>query len=584
LFFCIVIHAANKPNILLILADDLGYSDIGCFGSEIETPNLDSLASKGVRFSRFYNCAKCAPSRSSLLTGVYPQNNRLDGAWFNGNVTIPQLLGDAGYKTYVAGKWHNGTNPLDYGFDEFFGFVNGHANFFKSVQESDREVYYHNRSPWTYHNDNFYATTGFTDSTLAFINRTHAAGEPFFAYLAYNAPHFPLHALPQDIAKYKGKYMEGWDKVRLKRYEKLKQLGLIEGKDCELTVRDEGNHHRVEAPNPAWTSISNNEEEDNQMAVYAAMIDCMDQNIGRILDDLKSKGILDNTLVLFMSDNGGCPYSFDLTPDIDAGPADTWRAYLTPWANVSNTPFRSFKRFTHEGGIASPMIVSWPSQIQKGNIINHQPAHLIDIMATCIDAAEVDYPSSYNSQDIVPLQGVSLKPVVKGEVWEGHKVLFWEHNGSKAVLKDGWKLVLEKNYDWELYNTNLDRSEMKNLIQSNASKATELENLYNDWEFNNFDHRFVGTKEIPVENEMAWCNPNPATVNTIVHFALGDISKMAQFNVFDMNGKLIDERTISAAEYVKQSLFFNCAYLKKGTYIFLITNGSSKQTVKFIKL
>jgi arylsulfatase A-like enzyme len=462
----------KKPNIVLILADDLGFSDLGCYGGEIETPNLDTLAAEGIRFSQFYNCAKCSPTRNSILTGLYHQQTDIGKA--QNCVTIAEALRPAGYTTLAAGKWHVGSTPMDRGFDRYFGMLGGSCSYF--IPDKTFRL---DREPFTTNDKNFYTTNAFTDFALEFLDEAGRKQKPFFLYMAYNAPHYPLHALPEDIEKYRGKYLKGWDLLRKERYRRLIQMGLID-KNWAMSPRD-ADRHKSFSDIPPWDTVKNKAAEDLNMAVYAAMVDRMDRNIGRILNKLRELKAEDNTIVMFLSDNGGCPYERNKTKDIPPGPAESYRTYDSPWANVSNTPFRLYKRFNHEGGNATPFIVRWPAVIKNGGTITHQVGHIIDIMATCLDVAGTKYPSRYKGKNITRLEGKSLLPIFKRRQRRGHDALFWEFMRNKAVRKGKWKLVTVGNNPWELYNMETDRTELNDLSGKMTEKVKELAGLYNEW-------------------------------------------------------------------------------------------------------
>jgi len=462
----------TRPNIVLILADDMGYSDLGCYGGEIETPNLDRLAAEGLRFSQFYNCAKCSPTRNSILTGLYHQQT--DVGQGKNCVTIAEALRPAGYTTLAAGKWHVGSTPMDRGFERYFGMLGGACSYFvpDKTFRLDREAF-------ATKDKNFYTTNAFTDYALEFLDEAGRKGKPFFLYVAYNAPHYPLHALPEDIEKYRGKYMKGWDALRKERYARLIRMGLID-KKWALSARG-ADTHRSFSDIPPWERVEDKRAEDLNMAVYAAMVDRMDRNIGRILNKLKQLKAADDTLVMFLSDNGGCPYERNRTKDIAPGPAESYRTYDSPWANVSNTPFRLYKRFNHEGGNATPFIVRWPAVIKKGGAVTHQVGHIIDVMATCLDVAGAQYPSHYEGRDVTELEGESLLPVFEGRERKGHDAIFWEYMRNKAVRQGKWKLVTVGDNPWELYDMQTDRTELNDLSAKMPEKVEELAGLYDAW-------------------------------------------------------------------------------------------------------
>jgi len=463
---------AKRPNIVLIMADDMGYSDLGCYGGEIETPRLDAMAEEGLRFSQFYNCAKCSPTRNTLLTGLYHQ--RTDIGQGKNCVTIAEVLRQAGYSTLMTGKWHVGSSPMDRGFERYFGMLSGSCSYF--IPNNSFRV---DREPFTTKDKDFYTTNAFTDYAVEFLDETGKKDKPFFLYVAYNAPHYPLHALPEDIAKYRGKYMKGWDAVRKERYARMVETGLIDER-WKMSGRGQ-DKHRSYSDIPPWEDVEDKEAEDLNMAVYAAMVDRMDRNIGRILDKLKELGEEDNTLVMFLSDNGGCPYERNKTKDIAPGSAESYRTYDAPWANVSNTPFRLYKRFNHEGGNATPFIVRWPAVISRGGGITHQVGHIIDIMATCLEVGGAEYPREYQDRKVLRHDGQSLLPIFEGRRRKGHEALFWEYMRNKAVRQGKWKAVTVQDNPWELFDMEADRTELNDLAKKEPEKLKELVALYEKW-------------------------------------------------------------------------------------------------------
>lgn len=499
----------QKPNIVLIMADDMGFSDIGCYGGEIETPTLDSLAKNGIRFSQFYNAARCCPTRASLLTGLYPVETGI--GWMVGNlgypgyegflnercVTIAEALKEGGYQTYMSGKWHLGeqefSQPITRGFDKFYGTLNGAGSYFNP------KTLMNNQTPVLANNPGYYYTDAISDSAAQFIrdHLQHNKKNPFFLYVSYTAPHWPLHAPEEMIQKYDGVYDKGWDAIRQARYKRLVELGIINS-EWEITPRDSDVRSWEKEENKNWRARC--------MQVYAAQIDIMDQGIGRIVNELKHSNQLDNTLIIFLSDNGGCsnelkspgwlnlgdtifngkPMQAGSDPSIMPGGPDTYASYGLPWANVSNTPFREYKIWTHEGGIATPFIAHFPKKINKTNTIVHQPAHIIDIMATFLDLADMNYPEMYNGNQIKPTKGKSLLPVFKGNNETIHNdFLFWEHTGKRAARKGKWKIVSLAGKDWELYNMEIDRTELNDLSLENPGILQELESAYDHWANNN---------------------------------------------------------------------------------------------------
>lgn len=499
--------APKRPNIIVILSDDMGISDLGCYGGEISTPNLDRLAKGGMRFTQFYNTARCCPTRASLLTGLYPHQagvGHMVGDYgvpgYRGNlnrtsVTIAEALRASGYRTAMAGKWHvtpvNESKqnwPLQRGFERFYGTIAGGGNFYNPASltrdnesiEPDRKDYYY--------------TDALSDYAAQTVRELSKGKQPYFLYLAYTAAHWPLHAKPQDIDKYKERYRGGWDELRAERHKRMIEMGIVD-KNWPLTPRDKNV--------PAWKDAEHKDWEARRMAVYAAMVDCMDQGIGRITDALRETGALDNTLVLFLQDNGGCAEEFPATgartktappktrdgrtvrsgnnPEIMPGPEDTFQSYGAPWANVSNTPFRLYKHWVHEGGISTPLIAHWPAGIRNAGSLTSQPGHLIDIMATCVDVADAKYPATFEGKRITPLEGKSLRPVFEGKQRRGHPAIYWEHEGNRAVRAGNWKLVSRYPDKWELFDLQADRTEMNDLAAKNPAKAAELERAFGAW-------------------------------------------------------------------------------------------------------
>jgi arylsulfatase len=475
----------NRPNILLIMADDMGFSDLGCYGSEIETPNLDRLAKNGIRFTQFCNTARCCPSRASLLTGLYSHQAGIghmvsdDGfpgyrGFLNDQcVTIAEAIRPGGYHPLMVGKWHVGEQhphwPEDRGFERYFGIITGGDNYFRP----ERQLAAENESWKPDPKQKFYMTDVFGDHAVSLIDEYAKKSEPFFLYTAFTAPHWPLHAWPADIAKYRGKYKKGWDKLRAERHERQIAMGIVD-KNWPLTPRDEGV--------PAWEDVANQDEWDLRMAVYAAQIDRLDQNIGRMLAKLKETGQEENTLVMFLADNGGCAEE-QIKGELPAapGPAESFTSYRRPWANASNTPFRLYKHWVHEGGIATPFIARWPAVIKQTGTLHHDPAHIIDLMATCLDAAGVSYPKTYQGRKIHSLEGKSLVSTFRGKKRELHDAIYWEHEGNRAVRQGDWKLVSRYPDQWELFNLREDRTELKNLATAEPKRAQEMIGMHEAW-------------------------------------------------------------------------------------------------------
>jgi arylsulfatase len=499
-------RAARRPNILLIMADDMGYSDLGCYGGETRTPNIDRLAARGLRFSQFYNCALCGPTRSALMTGLYNQQVGVRGWTGRLNsrcATIPELLKRAGYATYVVGRldmitaddWHEPENIARH-VDRFFGTASiagkeGPGNYFKTTRTAR---FLHDGKVFPYKPDaTFYKTDLFTDYAVKFIEQAAKEGKPFFLYAAHSAPHWPLHAKPGDIAKYRELYgRTGWDRLRADRRRRLVESGLV-----EAAWRPAPRDRRV----PSWDEAKHKAWEAERMAVYAAQVDCLDQNVGRLLDAVRRTGVEQNTLVLFLSDNGasdqrwrtpldrpGNPWRLDGTPtrvgnrpSIVPGGPDTFVTYGPPWANVSNAPFRGYKATCYEGGIATPLIACWPGVIKKGGEITHQPGHVIDVMATCLDVAGVKYPQRFRERSVLPLEGKTLVPVFQGRQRDGHEALCWNVAGSRAVRMGRWKLVAARGKPWELYDLEADRTEMNDLAGGQPTRVREMSEAYKQW-------------------------------------------------------------------------------------------------------
>ncbi|MBT5168056.1 MAG: arylsulfatase [Opitutales bacterium] len=476
-------HAAH-PNIILIMVDDMGWSDIGCYGGEVKTPNLDRLAGEGMRFTQFYNNAKCTTTRASIVTGLWP---RRTGALLKTNmVTLGEVMQDAGYATALSGKWHLGhsetTHPYNRGFQEFYGLLDGCCNFFNPAQPDPdykggkTRVFGRNDQGVTSFPSDYYSTDAFTDHAIATITQfvKEDPNRPFFHHITYTAPHYPLHAKPEDIAKYKGTFMMGWDKMREQRYARQVEMGLIDPKRYPLSQGDSRSY--------AWET-ADQEFEDNRMAVYAAMVDSVDQNIGRLLQALEELKVDDNTLICFLSDNGGCaeePGGRDPNKR-NAGPGDDYVAVGPAWGWAQNTPFKRYKQWLHEGGSNTPMIAWWPKQIEA-NTINEQPGHIIDFMATFIDMADAKYPKTYNRQEILPLEGKSMLPVFQGKQRQGHDFYAWEWTGNRAYRVGDMKAVWDKLVkQWELYDLSVDRTENVNLASARPETTQLLAKAWTKW-------------------------------------------------------------------------------------------------------
>jgi arylsulfatase A-like enzyme len=454
-----------RPNIVLIMADDLGFSDLGCYGSEIETPNLDSLAANGLRFSQFYNTAKCHSSRVSLLTGLYCDQAGAES--LSRGATIAEVMTRAGYSASMVGKWHLSKQPTDFGFQRYWGHLSGATNFF-----TGDDTFRLNGEPWTVpkmlNGRPFYTTNAITDFALDFLGEATASDKPFLLYTAFNAPHYPLQAPRKDIEKYDGRYDAGWDALRKSRHQKQLDSGLLPRK-WKLSPRPD---HI-----PAWDSLSNEERqwEADRMEVFAAMVDVVDQNVGRLVKHLKDKGVYDNTLILFCSDNGACPFERTRGKNLKPWDPESYWTYDASWAHAGNTPFRLYKQNQHEGGISSPMIAHWPNGLKtKPGSFTDQPGHLVDFMATFIDLAGGDYPSEVGNRKVDPLQGKSLLPIFRGETREPHKQLYFHFASDRALRQGPWKLVSAKLGKWELYNLDEDRTELNDLAEKHPERVATM--------------------------------------------------------------------------------------------------------------
>jgi len=495
-----LVGAETKPNILIVLVDDMGFSDLGCYGSEISTPNLDALAANGLRFTQFYNGARCSPTRASLLTGLYAHQTGLGQTISRDNnvpgyrgylneecVTIADVLRGAGYFTAMAGKWHVGDHagvfPWTRGFDRSLT-IGGPVGFY--YQAGPKSRLFLNGKPLA--NDDpllpkgWYTTDLFTDFGLKWIHEALDEKKPFFLYLAYNAPHFPIQAPAEDIARYRGKYIAGWDKLREQRHAKQISLGIVD-KAWPLSPRPDD----IEA----WDSLTAEEQDrfDHIMAIYAACVDRMDHAVGRIVNDLRQRGVLDNTLIIFLSDNGAEPSSHSNkkqdpngTLEGDSpGDANSVVYQGASWANLSNTPFRRYKRFGHEGGIATPLIVHWPAGFSAKGELRQQAGHLVDLMTTCVEVAGATYPGEFNGHPILPMEGKSLVPAFTNQPLPRDGI-FWEHEGNAAGRVGDWKLVRAgRDGPWELYDLKADRTELNDLSAKNPELAKELSQKWEEW-------------------------------------------------------------------------------------------------------
>ncbi len=489
-------HAgARRPNFVVMLADDMGWSDLGCYGSEIETPNLDALAKNGLRFTQFYNTARCCPTRAALLTGLYQHQAGIGAMTGNDGlpsyqgflndrcVTLAEALKSAGYMTLMAGKWHVGSAPgqwpLDRGFDRFWGTPSGGGVYFKDTLQIRKDVFFVNGSERIEPPDDMYVTDNFTDRALGFVEEAVTRTKrPFFLYLAHIAPHWPLQAKPADIAKYAGRYDLGWDAVRERRFARQKEMGLVP-RDSALSPRD--------PQAKAWNDLPETarKQRARRMEIYAAQIDCIDQNVGKLVAKLKKLDQFDNTLILFLSDNGcsaeGGPGGFSSGKDgALIGTSLSYASAGLEWANAADTPFRKFKMDTHEGGIATPLIAHWPKGIAARGELRPQPGHVIDLMPTLIELAGAKHSAEFEGKPLLPLEGKSLVPAFKGKPLS-RDALFWEHGGSKAVRQGDWKAVAKGRGVWELYDLKSDRTETRDLAARHPERARELAALWKTW-------------------------------------------------------------------------------------------------------
>ncbi len=468
----------SPPNVIVILADDMGYADIGVTGSEISTPNLDKLANNGVLFTNCYNTPRCNPSRASLLTGLYAHNAGIghmdenfgvpsyQGFIHQNTTTIAEAFREKDYRTIMTGKWHVGNDrehwPDKRGFDRFYGIPAGGGLYFYPSDFLDRPIY-RNQEQIFPDSSAFYSTNNFTTEAVSFIKEAVEDEKPFFAYLAYIAPHFPLQALAEDIEKYAGVYEQGYESVRTKRFEKQKKLGILPSDD-EISLPDF----------PSWEEVENKAEEIKKMQVYAAQVDRLDQNIGMLVAELKELGVYQNTIILFLSDNGATREEVNRSPGAEIGSPNSFVSYGKHWANVSNTPYRSYKKQTYEGGIRTPLIFSWPTNPNAREKTIREPIHIIDIMPSLLEIANISLPNQ-------KFDGASFLGMVNGTVENIHTELFWEHEGNKAVWNNGYKLVQTHGEEWELYDLKEDPYESNELKDSQPMVKDSLTHRWNQW-------------------------------------------------------------------------------------------------------
>ena len=509
-------NGAARPNVVLVLVDDMGFADLGIMGSEIRTPNIDALARGGVLMTAMYNCARCCPTRASLLTGLYPHDAGVghmganlgtpayQGFLRNDSATIAEVLREAGYRTMMSGKWHvagdfmarevdswrvgdvDHPTPRQRGFDRFYGIVDGVTNFFSPhfMLEDDSRV--------EVYPDDFYFTDAITDKAIGMVEEAAKDDKPFFLYLAHAAPHWPLHAPEEDIARYDGVYNAGWDKIRTARHEEMNGRRVLQ-KNWQISPRD--------SEVPPWQAIEHNDWEASKMATYAAMVDRMDQSIGRFIQALKRLGQYENTLILFLSDNGGCAefmaedgwakFFPDKThdgrtitmgniPGLRPGGALTYQSYDKPWANVSNAPFRLFKHYVHEGGISTPFIAHWPARILKPSV-SHEATHVVDVLPTILEATGAQPLAELGGHAIQKLQGESFLDLLAGKAWTRQQPIFFEHEGNCAIRRGQFKLVRKHGGNWELYDMESDRTELNDLAGANRPVEADLLGQYRGW-------------------------------------------------------------------------------------------------------
>ncbi|NJL18936.1 MAG: arylsulfatase [Bdellovibrionaceae bacterium] len=484
---------SQRPNILLILVDDMGYSDVGCYGSEIQTPNIDALAGSGLRFTQMYNTSKCHPSRACLLTGVYAQQSGMavKNAKIRNAVTLGEVLRPAGYRTYASGKHHGTENLFDRGFDHYYGLRDGSSNMWNPGLQREGEPVPGSKgvtrywcddatthAPYTPEDRNFHVTDAFTNKALEWLEEKELQDQPFFLYLAYTAPHYPLHAWPEDIAKQKGNYDAGYEAIREARYGKQVAMGLFDSNITPLPEWKGGNWDRLDD--------LEREKEKRRMEIYAAMVGHVDRSVGKVIAKLKAQGKYENTLILFASDNGGCAEvsgrKVGSTQLEDFGTIASFETVGESWATVQNTPLREHKNSSYEGGIRTPFLVSWPQAIPKEfrGTLYHSPAHFIDIMPTLVELSGAQYPETFHNSAIVPMQGVSLLPALSGQRIGRTRPLFWHWRNGGAIRTGDIKAVFQGK-QWQLFDLSQDHNESKNLAQKQPELLSTMKAQWKQW-------------------------------------------------------------------------------------------------------
>ena len=502
------IHADERPNIVVIMVDDMGFSDIGCYGAETETPHLDRLSKNGLRFTQFYNAGRCCPTRAALLTGLYQYQAGIghmtrdyghpsyQGYLNDRCVTIAEVLRPSGYFTAICGKWHVGSAPehwpLNRGFDRFYGTPQGGGHHYRNLPGRDL-VLNDEIIPMP---DDWYSTTAFTDYAVQFIDEGVKANKPVFLYLAYTAPHWALHAPDEEIAKFRGRYAKGWQAVREARFERQMKMGMFPS-TTKLSSQDESI--------PAWPKVKDPDEMDLRMATHAAMVHLIDRGVGRVIAKLNEVEQWENTLILFLSDNGASaesgPTGFTGSrggdPKARTGTPNSYNSFGTAGANMCDTPFRKYKMFVHEGGIATPLVAHWPKGIPAkfNGTFTDQVGHVIDLLPTCVDIAGANYPKEHHGKTVTPVSGRSLKPALTGTTVERPEGLYFEHQGNAAVRIDNWKLVRAHRKPWALYNLETDRTELVDVSKQHPNKTTELKVKWESWA------RRVGVQSWPIKKK-----------------------------------------------------------------------------------